>query len=943
MNIARITSIASALVPLIVLSVALTQNVAAQVSPAKTSPSSPREDETLVLSPFEVTGSKDDGYVAASTLAGSRLNTSLADTPAAVSVFTKDFLDDIGALSNVDALQYGLNANRDLTEYTGGVGVQQSDAVIQLRGLSAAIYRDYFTWRVSSDAYATERIDFARGPNSILFGVGAVGGVMNIGTKTALIGKNANTVQVRIGDADDYRGAIDVNASIGKKFAVRVSAAKQDRKSWREFDNYHLEGAALAMTYRPFAYTSIRVQAEHNDKRQVTAMPWLNYDFLSPWINGGSQIAATNTTPVIGTQNNTSRALVWDPISGSGLQSWFNTRITSAAPSAVVIGTGRSFTNFSIVPKYASLSGPTNATDNRNSVYTIFVGQKLGQLDIELAYNRQGATRNIRAFSGGSKVQADVNPLLPNGQANPNVGKLYFEANPSSLDIYDWAETWRATLGYKWDLSDRKMGVHQLSALAMRETFDNANATALLVNITPAGTSIYPLDQTNANNRINMRTYLDYSSSDPSKRGAFSPSKYPVENINGVTAAFRPVTPTQAIGGSTAVTDSYMIADQSQFWSNRLIVTMGMRHDKQVVHLPSSNGGRDPVTGVYLERERDVSQNEFSGNTHSLGAVFRPLPWLGLFYNFSKNFSLQGQTSILGDALGAKTGQGHDFGAKFNLMSGRINLTITHYQVNQLNQFFNTAIVTTTLLPLVNNIYEALGQTAKSLTTTGRDTADVVSDGWEMDLTANVTKHWKMMLNANQANVGTSNTLPRFNSIITANQPEWLQNSSVKLLHVTGLSGGQLGVSTIGDGVNALNTTIAILAPNGLVPLQHIKYRANLFTVYSFGSADELGPIGKWLKNVSVGGGLNYTGKPVVGYNTTDSRLPVFYGGENIIYNGMLSKNFKLRRTTVKMQVNINNVFNNTDLRVMYKDQTGSYRYNLQPPRSWSFTTSLQF
>jgi len=70
------------------------------VPPAET----PRE-EIVVLSPFVVNSSKDVGYVATNTLAGSRLNTPLADTPASISGFTPEFLADIDAGNVLKALE----------------------------------------------------------------------------------------------------------------------------------------------------------------------------------------------------------------------------------------------------------------------------------------------------------------------------------------------------------------------------------------------------------------------------------------------------------------------------------------------------------------------------------------------------------------------------------------------------------------------------------------------------------------------------------------------------------------------------------------------------------------------------------------------------------------------------------------------------------------------
>jgi outer membrane receptor for monomeric catechols len=67
-------------------------------------------DEVVTLSPFQVTSEGDTGYRAANSLEGSRLNTPLRDTPGSISVFTKDFLDDIAATDLRDILRYDVNS-----------------------------------------------------------------------------------------------------------------------------------------------------------------------------------------------------------------------------------------------------------------------------------------------------------------------------------------------------------------------------------------------------------------------------------------------------------------------------------------------------------------------------------------------------------------------------------------------------------------------------------------------------------------------------------------------------------------------------------------------------------------------------------------------------------------------------------------------------------------
>src|SRR5690606_24847476 len=70
--------------------------------PAQTAVEPTDDDEqdadAVVLSPFTVDASQDKGYRATSTLAGSRINTSLRDVASSISVVTSEFLRDTAAV-----------------------------------------------------------------------------------------------------------------------------------------------------------------------------------------------------------------------------------------------------------------------------------------------------------------------------------------------------------------------------------------------------------------------------------------------------------------------------------------------------------------------------------------------------------------------------------------------------------------------------------------------------------------------------------------------------------------------------------------------------------------------------------------------------------------------------------------------------------------------------
>ncbi len=106
----RVPSPRAVLLSLLTLTTAPFAEAQSAPAPSATASSSAtasvRETDTIVLSPFTVSGDQDNGYQAANTLAGSRLNTKLSETPASVSVFTDEFLKDLGATGLAQVLEF---------------------------------------------------------------------------------------------------------------------------------------------------------------------------------------------------------------------------------------------------------------------------------------------------------------------------------------------------------------------------------------------------------------------------------------------------------------------------------------------------------------------------------------------------------------------------------------------------------------------------------------------------------------------------------------------------------------------------------------------------------------------------------------------------------------------------------------------------------------------
>ena len=198
------------------------------------------EDDNNIhdLSLFTIDATEDTGYVATSTLAGTRIKTDLKDLGSAISVYTTEFMEDTGATDAGSLLSYttnaevgGNNGNFAGAEDNGRGRYLVTDARTnpqlnqRIRGLGAAdLTRGFYLTDIPFDSYNTERVTVSRGPNSLLFGIGSPGGVINNATKQALQDTEINEASVRFDNYGSLRGEFDVNRSlVDGRVAIRIA------------------------------------------------------------------------------------------------------------------------------------------------------------------------------------------------------------------------------------------------------------------------------------------------------------------------------------------------------------------------------------------------------------------------------------------------------------------------------------------------------------------------------------------------------------------------------------------------------------------------------------------------------------------------------------------------------------------------------------------------
>lgn len=266
------------------------------------------DGDIVTLSPFEVDETTDIGYLATSTLAGSRLKTSLRDLGTSISIVNAEMLRDSGATDLEDVLVMtpnsevaGLGGNFTASQYAGSGNIipeghrdNPSGGFTRVRGLASAdLTRNLFLTNIPFDSYNTDRIDVQRGPNSALFGLGNPGGIVNATTIRANFFDNAGRVKLEADQYGTMRGSFRYNLiAIEDRLAIHVAGLKEDteyeqEQAYQDDERFYVS-AALKIN------ENIRFNASIESGKIRSARPdfFPPNDGITPWLNIGSPTVA---------------------------------------------------------------------------------------------------------------------------------------------------------------------------------------------------------------------------------------------------------------------------------------------------------------------------------------------------------------------------------------------------------------------------------------------------------------------------------------------------------------------------------------------------------------------------------------------------------------------------------------------------------------------------
>ena len=234
---------------LVAFAIVSTASLFAQTATEKSQPSgtAAKVEETVVLTPFTVTSSKDTGYGAMQASSG-RLGQSYIDTPQAISVVTSELMKDAKLVSTISAIKFVANATQTQSGHNPGYNI---------RGVSTGgIFYDGFNigGNAVMDTAFFDRVEVIKGPATAGYGRGNPAGFLNFVSKQPTF-KNSTEIETTFGTGGpvpNQRVVLDNNGLVTSdgKTGYRVVSVYSRGSATKEGSDFERSGLQLGVAHQ---------------------------------------------------------------------------------------------------------------------------------------------------------------------------------------------------------------------------------------------------------------------------------------------------------------------------------------------------------------------------------------------------------------------------------------------------------------------------------------------------------------------------------------------------------------------------------------------------------------------------------------------------------------------------------------------------------------------
>ena len=192
-----------------------------------------------ILMPFSLLA-QDSDAIEEVIVSATKKDASAQDVPIALDVLTSDQIDslNIDTMRDVAARIPALSTNYNTDPFQAsirirGVGSSQSDTSLEA-GVAVIVDGVYLnrTGLGLNDLTDIERVEVLQGPQGTLYGKNSNAGVVNIVTKTPVIGDDEGFIEIESGDFNQERVTGGITKTLSDTSAMRFSFNKNEADGW---------------------------------------------------------------------------------------------------------------------------------------------------------------------------------------------------------------------------------------------------------------------------------------------------------------------------------------------------------------------------------------------------------------------------------------------------------------------------------------------------------------------------------------------------------------------------------------------------------------------------------------------------------------------------------------------------------------------------------------
>ena len=211
-----------------------------------------------------VTITDSSAYLTEAVSSAMRHPTALRDIPQSISVVSQKQIKDQSLQSISDVVAY-------IPGVTSHQGENNRDQLI-FRGNSSSA--DFFVNGVRDDVqyyrdlYNIDRVEAIKGPNSMVFGRGGGGGVINRVTKEPSF-SSSRELTAQLGSFGNRRFTTDINQRLTRTLALRLNGLYENSDSFRQFVGLERYAVNPTLTWAPDSNTRITGSYEFFRDRRV--------------------------------------------------------------------------------------------------------------------------------------------------------------------------------------------------------------------------------------------------------------------------------------------------------------------------------------------------------------------------------------------------------------------------------------------------------------------------------------------------------------------------------------------------------------------------------------------------------------------------------------------------------------------------------------------------